>query len=220
MFVQRWRRGLKWRFDDSKSKKWRIAIAGIGKSVGVTHFSILLGAYFRYQEGKKVCIVDLSGESDYMDLENLYFGHRLEQSEGYVYSIHKLDFLVGEDADSLIRKALQGKYEVVIFDCGTKAALLEGTLALCDRKYVLGYCSPWNQRQWDLYFATEPCMWEERKRLGYRYGYSLGVEENAHALEGRYQVRLVHIPFIEDPFRIRREQLRRLQEIIWEEKYL
>lgn len=211
---------MKWCFDDSKSKKWRIAIAGIENTVGVTHFSILLAAYFRYQEGKKVCIVDLSGENDYTDLENLYFGHRLEQPGGYVYSVHKLDFLVGQEVDFLIQNALQRDYEVVIFDCGTKRSLLERSLVLCDRKYILGCCSPWNQRGWEMYFSLESQRWKERQNAGYRYGYSFGTEANASVLEGRFHMRFVHIPFVEDPFRIKREQIQHLQEIIWEEKCL
>lgn len=213
---------MKWKRNDSIRKNWRIAVAGIGKGVGVTHFSILLGAYLRCKNGEKVCIVDLSGTGtcmgeSYTELENLYFGHNILESGGYFYSIHKLDFFVGAGSDESIKKVLQENYDAVIFDCGTKLELLEHELVLCDRKFVLGCCSPWNQRRWETYLNVGQCKGGEREQFGYRYGYSFGAEENAYVIAGTYKVRLMHIPFIENPFSLNQIQMQKLEEIIWEE---
>lgn len=202
---------LKWRFSASLEDHQKIAVAGLESGVGVTHFCMLMSAYYRFHAGKRVCVVDLSGNADYSSMEQMYFGHKLAQEGGYFYNIHKLEFLVGDKGERLIQKALAGAYEVVIFDCGTKARMFEKELLMCDKKYLLADCAPWKQQALEQYLEAEQPKTGGQKQM---FGYALGVEENAQVIGEKYKIDMVHIPYIENPFRMKKKQLEALVRIM------
>lgn len=194
----------------------KIMVTGVEKGVGVTHFSILLASYYVCMLGKMVCIVDLSATEDYLCMDRLYNGDNLLDTPCYIYQIKKINFMVQSGVlcrDEMIKRALEQRYDIIIFDNGINTDYIDKDLVMCDGKYIVGDCSSWKAE------GFEKQIRKIKNIHTYKYIYAFGENRNADLICRDNSVTMHHIPYTKSPFRIEKKQLSELEKIIWEEKW-
>ena len=108
----------------------KLAVAGMTRGAGATHFSILLGNYYSEVLGRKTAIVDLNEDCDYEFLKQICTPEGLINNN--VYNIHKVVYY-----QNVTRENLAGifheNYECVILDVGSNYRKFINEISMCDR---------------------------------------------------------------------------------------
>lgn len=128
-----------------------------------------------------------------------------------IFNIHGVDYYPDVTPDELPGLYNQG-YQILLFDFGNFGECYIHEFLRCDRKLVIGSLAPWNIRQYrDLLESLS-----HYTNLGEGF-YCLTRTESPKQIRDFsrfYQISVSSIPFIPDPFYIKKEHFSILQKFI------
>ena len=183
----------------------KLAVAGITRGVGATHFSILLGNYYSEVLGRKTAIVDLNEDCDYEFLKQICTPDGLINNN--VYNIHKVVYY-----QSVTRENLAGifheNYECVILDVGSNYRKFINEISMCDRKYMISSIGLWKVP--GVVAGLNEVQFNEQ----WKFLYCFGDKESADYISECTGRRLYPIPVINNPFKITGRQLMEVERIL------
>ncbi len=183
-------------------EKISIGIVGIGLGCGATHLTIALANYLQSGLGKKTAVIELSGRQD---LKNMM------QKEGkgkqkLLNVQYFTDICVGK-----VPEIMNSGYEVFLLDLGGDYCAAREEFLRCDRKIVIGSISPWRA------FAYEHFIENVIASENYQMWEFLVLFANIldkKQIQKRYGMHMLSVPWIENPFYLKKEDMMFLQKII------
>lgn len=169
---------------------------------GVTHLSIALANYMQSVLGRKTAIIELSGQYELRDMLQKEGGNK-QKLLGICYYT---DICVGQ-----IPEIMNSRYEAFVLDLGSDYQSVREEFLRCDRKIITGSISPWKVS------AYEHSLKEIIATENYESWEFLALFANLldkKKIQKRYGVRLISIPWIENPFYLKKEDMCFLQKIV------
>ncbi len=185
-----------------------IGIVGTGHSVGCTHFSIMLLNYLAGYLRRNAALLEFNPSGDMARLEEICTGTVQRNSP---CRILEADYYKNAGLQEL-EEALKRKYEDILIDFGTAAEGNMGEFWRCDRRFVVGSFSEWQQESFREF--------EMGNRVSGRKSWKslavFGSEETRREFKRRYRIETERIPFSADAFAVTEECGRFFGKIIAE----
>lgn len=180
----------------------KIIVAGTDRGVGATHFSVLMANYYRSIMKKKVAIVDLNKDDDYIRLKYA-MGKELDSDSFVINSVTYYPKATKKTLEEIFSK----EFECIIIDVGNSYNKYKLEAGMCDKRFMITSMSPWKQNFVDLNSEEYQAYYNinEWKQV-FVFG---GINNYAEIME--------KIPFIESPYKIDRKILDVVRRIIGEE---
>lgn len=174
-----------------------IGIAGIGKSVGCTHFSIMLANYLAGYCRRKTAVLEWNKSGDFERLERVCTGKVGEQKPCRILDA---DYYKNAGADELGR-VLNREYEEILVDFGALDETEENEFLRCGKRFIVVSFSEWQQEKIREFMSgkcrTEHTCWQ--------FVASFGSEETRKEFERRFGFFADRIPFSADAFSVTEE---------------
>lgn len=176
-----------------------IGLWGVTCGVGATHLTVALANFLCSKERYRVAVAELRSDGRIANLmEEEWF-----VTEGCVgFCRSGVDYYPKISADQM--RLLSGKgydYLLVLYPpADTGVVYLES----CHRRIVVGSLKPWNYREYqkfmrDIYLERDMPAWDLRGQFL--------TGEQKRKFEAEFHVSVKEIPFIEDPFCLRKKDL-------------
>ncbi len=183
-------------------EKLSIGIIGVQMGCGATHLAIALANYLQSGLGRRTALLELSGKNDLKEMM-LRVGDKKQKLLGVRYYT---GICVGK-----IPEIMNSRFEAFVLDLGADYTLAREELLRCDRKIVVGSTCPWRSSAYGHFLknviATENFeAWEFLSVFA-----NMQDKKN---VQKRFGVHLLSVPFIENPFYLKKEDIVFLQNII------
>ena len=164
---------------------------GLSRGVGTTHMAVSTAACCCGYSGKKTAFIELSGHNE---IENLR-----EYETGTPFNIYGVDYYPDVKSDD-IYEILNSDYECTVMDLGCVSDRRIKEFAICDRKYVLGIFSPWNEKT--LISEMEKLLSD--KKINHNVSLMIGGSDSTKKnISRKYDIPVRSLPFVEDAFNVR-----------------
>lgn len=184
-----------------RTKTWQMAeipksrltgIAGIGRSVGCTHFSIMLLNYLAGFQRKRATLLEFNDTGTLEMLEKVCTG-KIRQEKPC--RILEADYFKNAGSAELAA-AFERGYEEILIDFGNIEEGDWSGFLRCDRQFLIGSFSEWQQerfREFELKKrSVEKKSWQSLAVFG--------SEETRKEFMRRYRIFTGRIPFSADAF--------------------
>lgn len=183
-------------------EKISIGIIGTGQGCGATHLAIALANYLQSGLGKKTALIELSGQCD---LKNM-IQRECRGKQKLLGVDYFTDIYVGK-----IPEIMNSGYEAFVLDLGANYDAAREEFLRCDRKIVIGSISPWKVFAYEHFIknviASENCeLWEFLVLYANR--------KDKKQIQKRYGMHMLSVPWIENPFYLKKEDMIFIQKII------
>ncbi len=174
-----------------------IGIAGIGRSVGCTHFAVMLLNYLAGFQRKKAALLEFNGSGDLERLEKVCTGRIREENP---CRILEADYFKRAGRKEL-EYALEKGYEEILIDFGNAEEGDWAGFLRCDRQFLIGSFSEWQQERFrEFELKKRPAEKKSWQSLAV-----FGSEETRKEFLRRYRIFTVRIPFSADAFAVTKE---------------
>ena len=185
-----------------------IGIMGIAQGVGTTHLSIMVGNYLANGLGNKVAIVGLGKKDDYASFAPTPMGSRDEcENEYFISNGMKFYKSVSNLQVPII---LSKNYDYVIIDIECNNAFGRNQFIKSDKKVVIGSLSRWKVNLYEQFLSDIQNMKEYKEC---KYVSLTMVKKCAKKIEQDYGIKIEQMPFEDNPFYIKCENLQWLKRL-------
>ena len=183
-------------------EKASIGIVGIGTGCGATHLTIALANYMQSALGKKTAVIELSGQQELKDL--------IKKEGGKKQKLLGVSYYT-DGCGTNVPDIMNSTYEAVILDLGADYMAAREEFLRCDRKIVVGSISPWKVIAYER-FLNHITATENYEAWEFLVLFANMLDKKT--IQKRYGMHLLSIPWIENPFYLKQEDLIFLQRII------
>lgn len=170
-----------------------IAVSGVEKGVGVTHFSLLL-AHCLVKLRLKVVLCECNSSGAYGRIQWAYEG--VEPEHEGMFRAKGIDYhksLSHDDYENICMEP----YDVIIADMGNlDIRQYRSEFVRADESWLVGTYSDWKRHDYDAYIRDNADMLTKRCRLLVNYG----DKEEVRTLGRHSGMSVFAMPFIKDPF--------------------
>lgn len=199
------------KFKHSKIQKSRskvIAVTGVAKGIGVTHFCIMM-AYYLSKQRRKVVIVELNDTGHFGRIEKAYEGLHHDVMSTESFTIKGVTYYKATSKEKLM-DLYQGDYHYIVLDIGGAIKKYAEEHKRADIPLVIGHVSDWKIHEVDEFsirysmLMTQRCKWlfpDGRKDEMMEIGRKIGMSFHT-------------IPYCVDPFVRKKETLEHMKKII------
>ena len=172
-------------------------IAGIGKSVGCTHFTIMYANYLAGFCRKKTAVIEWNNSGDFERIEKVCTGRVEEYRPCHIL---EADYYknAGEKDMGLI---LDENYEEILIDFGPLDDMSGNEFRRCEKKFMVVSFSEWQQE----IIRESVCEKYRAEKKGWQFVASFGSEETRKEFERRFGISAKRIPFSADAFSVTTE---------------
>lgn len=111
-----------------------------------------------------------------------------------------------------LTEIMQKGYDCIIFDMGVLGLDCYKELAACNQKFIVGSIRPWKiKHTWDVFlkFKIQNFDAESISLLG-----NLGIKEDADYCKTHYHMKILTIPFLNNPFQLTVSDWKFFEEIL------
>lgn len=179
-------------------KKTRLTgIAGIGRSVGCTHFSIMLLNYLAGFGRRRAALLEWNRSGDFEKLEKVCTGAVREKKP---YRVLDADYFKNAGPEEMAR-VLQGGYEDILVDFGVLTEENRAEFLRCEKQFLVGSFSEWQQEGFREYAMEKG----RTGKVSWQYLAVFGSEETRKEFKRRYGIFAERIPFSADAFSVTEE---------------
>ncbi len=168
---------------------------------GTTHLTIALANYLQSALGRKTAVIEWSGQHDLKDMIGKEGGR--QKLAGVQYFT---DIKVGN-----IPEIVNSRYEAFVLDLGADYTASREEFLRCDRKIVTGSISPWKVSAYE-HFLKNVIASENYETWEFLVLFANLADKKI--IQKRYGMHMISIPWIENPFYLKKEDLLFLQKII------
>lgn len=117
-------------------------IAGSGRGVGVTHFSILLANYLTGVKNKKTAVLEWNQNGDFERIEKITFKKSATRRVSQTFKILEVSYIKQAGTKELLECINHG-FDTVVIDFGSDFKNNREEFLRCDRKILMGSYSEW-----------------------------------------------------------------------------
>lgn len=183
-----------------------LAVCGIERNVGTTHFSFALSNYLCNKLGKRVAYLEVNATDEISALCPDRF-----RSDSY-FPIHGIHLYPRVTIQAL-PIMLTLSYDFFILDFGVLNPHTSREFIRADFRFILGYCSPWKVDFFSDFLERMKAYHVLEKTLLLEPN-NYCVKKRKPAFAKRYQIDLLSIPFLENPFQFTTLDLAFYKELI------
>lgn len=181
----------------SLEKSRIIGVAGIGRSVGCTHFCVMMLNYLAGYRRKQAALLEFNGFGALEMLEKACTGQIQEKKP---CKILEADYYKNAGIKELTL-ALEHRYEEIIIDFGDTETCDWASFLRCDRQFLIGSFSEWQQERFrEFELKKRPAEKKSWQNLA-----AFGSEETRREFSRRYRIFTERIPFSADAFAVTKE---------------
>lgn len=174
-----------------------IGIAGAGKGVGCTHFSVMLLNYLAGFQRRKAVLLEFNRSGAFEMLEKVCTGKTQPNKE---FRILDADYCKDAGRKELA-EMLGRNYEDILIDFGNAEEADWAEFLRCDKRFLIGSFSEWQQEHFrELELRKRTVEKKSWKSLAV-----FGSEETRKEFRRRYRIHAGRIPFSADAFVITEE---------------
>lgn len=180
-----------------EAKTRLIGVAGIGHSVGCTHFSIMLLNYLAGFRRRRASLLEWNPSGDLGRLEKVCTGMVREYKP---YRVLDADYYKCAGPEEL-KEALSRKYEDILIDFGTLEDGRYAEFLRCEKQFLVASFSEWQQDCFREFVMKN----DQGKKRSWHYLAAFGSEETRKEFMRRFGVFTERIPFSADAFSVTKE---------------
>lgn len=169
---------------------------------GATHLAVAMANYLQSGLGRKTALIELSGKHELRDMIRKEGGKKQKLLGVQYYT----DICVGK-----IPEIMNSRYEAIVLDLGADYAAAREEFLRCDRKIVTGSISPWKISAYE-HFLKNIIASENYEAWEFLVLFANLLDKKK--VQKRYGVRMLSIPWIENPFYLKKEDMVFLQKIV------
>ena len=189
-------------FAGRKKEKIRYGFMGLTRGSGTTHMAVSTAFCCSNHFGRKTAFIELSGHNE---IENLR-----EFEKGSPFNVFGTDFYPGVTGDELY-EILNTDHDCFVMDLGCIEDGRINEFAICDRKFITGIFSPWNEQRL-LSIMDE--IKSNHKIINNVSGILRGSDRIKKTVEREYGIPVRSLPFIADAFDIKKENRAFFNELL------
>ena len=179
---------------------------GIGRGVGTTHLTIMIGNYLVNGLGKKVALLELNRNNSYTEIKNMKCSNIYKTC----FEVNGMDFyenILYED----IPKIMESNYNYLILDVSSHYILGRNEFLRSHKKIVVGSLSKWKAHEYfdcfeDMKLISEISVCE-----------FLSLSKDCDVVKivkDKYRVQIDQIPFEQNPFYIGGNHMEWIEKIL------
>jgi len=179
---------------------------GVGRGVGTTHLTIMMGNYLANGLGKKVALLEFSGNNTYSEIMR----RKCLKISKTCFKMNGMDFYENISYED-ISKIMANNYNYLILDVSYNCILGRNEFFRSHKKIVVGSLSKWKAQEYLKYFEnTQFGMGNAACKF-----LSLSKDcEMVKIVKDKYRVSIGQIPFEENPFYIGSNHMEWIGKII------
>ena len=179
---------------------------GVGRGVGTTHLTIMMGNYLVNGLGKKVALLELNRNNSYTEIKNMKCSNIYKTC----FEVNGMDFyenILYED----IPKIMESNYNYLILDVSSNYILGRNEFLRSHKKIVVGSLSKWKAQEYfdcfeDMKLISEISVCEFL---------SLSKDcDIVKIVKDKYRVQIDQIPFEQNPFYIGGNHMEWIEKIL------
>jgi len=179
---------------------------GVGRGVGTTHLTIMLGNYLANGLGKKVALLELNSNHTYSKIR-LMKGSKISEA---CFEVNRMDFYENISYED-IPKIMADNYNYIILDVSSSNMLGKNEFLRSHKKMVVGSLSKWKAQE---YFNCFDNM-QQISEISACQFLSLSYDcEVAKIVKDKYGVKIDQIPFEQNPFYIGSNHIEWISKIL------
>ena len=172
----------------------KIGILGLSHGTGVTTVVLAMAEFLKNAGMKNICVIEKNGNRDIESCME-HKGCRPDDETG-MFVRGPVSYLTAAPGEQHIR-ALNRKYDCMIFDLGSDAADSISTMWLCDIRIVVGSAAPWRRGEYELLKRLKGMAGELKNWIVF-----VNLADNESLLDFKdYGAPILPVPMIRDPFR-------------------
>ena len=187
-----------------------IGVVGASKGIGVTHFSLCLANYLHSVEGQEVIYVEVSKQSYLYNMvckKQIYIGNSI------AYPYKGVNYIVSATFEEAKNILLLTKCMVVV-DIKELDECSEKIFALCEKKIVLGSMQPWKANEFEKFLFNK--IYKEHCIKNILFLGKNNKKESKKLFFKEFEAYLEDIPFIEDPFKLKVDDIKKISHLFKE----
>jgi hypothetical protein len=184
-----------------------IGVMGVGRGVGTTHLTIMLGNYLANGLGKTVALLELNRNKAYSDMQHI----KCSKISKFCFEEKNLKFYENVSYDS-IPEIMANNYNYMILDISSNDLFGKNEFIRCHKKIVVGSLSRWKVHEYinflenmQLLSEVAVCQFLSLSRDG----------KAAEFIEDNYKVKINQIPFELNPFYIESSHMEWIARILY-----
>lgn len=169
---------------------------------GATHLAVAMANYLQSGLGRRTALIELSGKHELRDMIRKEGGKKQKLLGVQYYT----DICVGK-----IPEIMNSRYEAIVLDLGADYTAAREEFLRCDRKIVTGSISPWKISAYE-HFLKNIIASENYEAWEFLVLFANLLDKKK--IQKRCGVHMVSIPWIENPFYLKKEDMVFLQKIV------
>ena len=178
-------------FAGMRKEQIKYGFMGLSHGSGTTHMAISTAVFLSNYKGRKTAFAELSGHNEIDDLR--------EYETDTPFNIYGVDYYPNVCGDSLYTIFNSG-YDSIVLDLGCISDRKTNEFSLCDRKFLLGIFSPWNEKK--LLLSLDDII-NTKKNYYNVSGLIWGSDSIKSHISRSFNIPVRSLPFIADAFNIR-----------------
>jgi len=179
---------------------------GVGRGVGTTHLTIMMGNYLANGLGKKVALLELNKNNTYSEIKLM----KCSRIKKTCFEVNGIDFYENISYED-IPKIMANNYNYLILDVSSNYILGRNEFLRSHKKIVVGSLSKWKAQEYFKCFENMQLISE----ISACQFLSLSKDfEVVKIVKDKYGVPIVQIPFEENPFYIESNHMEWIGKIL------
>jgi hypothetical protein len=188
-----------------------IAVTGVAKGVGVTHFCIMI-AYYLAKQRRKVALVELNDTGHFGRVEKAYEGLYHDVMLTDTFTIKGVTYYKATSKEKLM-DLYQGDYHYIVLDIGEGIKNHAEEHKRADIPLVMGHVSDWKIQEVEDFRARYSMLMSQRCKWLFPDGKKDEMKELGKKMEMAYH----KVPYCVDPFIRTKETQEYMKNIIGSE---
>ena len=179
---------------------------GVGRGVGTTHLTIMIGNYLANGLGKKVALLELNKNNAYSEIKHM----KCSKISKSCFEVKGMDFYENISYED-IPKIMANNYNYLILDVSSNYILGRNEFLRSHKKIVVGSLSKWKAQEYLSCFENLQLISE----ISACRFLSLSKDcEVVKMVKDKYRVQIDQIPLEENPFYIGSNHIEWIRKII------
>jgi len=179
---------------------------GIGRGVGTTHLTIMMGNYLANGLGKKVALLELNRNNTYSEIKLM----KCSKIRKACFEVNGMDFYENISYED-IPKIMESNYNYLILDVSNNYILGKNEFLRSHKKIVVGSLSKWKAQEYFEYFENMKLTSD----ISACEFLSLSKDRDVvKIVKDKYRVGIDQIPFEQNPFYIAGNHMGWIEKII------
>lgn len=191
----------------SEEKEKLIGIGGVGRSVGCTHFAVMLANYYAGIERKKTALLEWNHSGDFERIELMCTG-KCRSSDHF--RVLDVDYYKNAGSKELT-EVLGNHIDRILIDFGAVDDHRLAELLRCDKQFMIGSFTEWQEQSFRDFV-------KKNRDIGDRWSYLaiFGSEETRREFRRRPGIQTIRIPFSADAFSVTRDTVEFFETLLKE----